>query len=87
MTELISAAMANKLSRPTFEEGLARYKDSIAEAITEAAMGQIVTIKLRVPAEYCLDIWQWLVSLDYTVTVINEEIQDWDFFTISWGKV
>jgi hypothetical protein len=85
MAELILAATAKLLATPTEAEGLTRCKDIVAEAITEAAYGQCLAIKIRIPDIYAEQISKWLAEHGYAVTKEPEEIQDWAFFSVSWG--
>jgi hypothetical protein len=86
MATLITAERAFALANPSDAEGLARYQDSISDAITEAAMAQIVTINLRVPVQYSGTIQCWLADAGYNTTVVPDELEDWAFLNVSWGR-
>lgn len=87
MTELITATLAHKLANPDFQTSLERYKDTINSSITEAAMGQVMTIQIRVPKEFDKELWDWLVKAGYSVEqILSEDLPEWTFLTVRWSN-
>lgn len=86
MSELISAVEAHKLANPSFPEGLSRYQDIVAQAVTDASMGGVTAINLRIPVRFELEIVSWLNGGGYQVTQLEDSIEEHSFYTISWSN-
>lgn len=85
MSELISAVEAHKLANPSFPEGLSRYQDIVSQAVTDASMGGITAVNLRIPVRFELEIVSWLRTGGYEVTQLEDSVADQSFYTISWS--
>lgn len=90
MSDLISAVQAHKLANPDYQEGLARYKTNIAEAVTDAAFGQVERISLRVPEMYQDELICYIKEYGYEVSIQQEapvDIPGWAFLYVSWANI
>lgn len=85
-TSLMLAATAYLLATPASEEATERYQESIVSAITDAAYAQLLAIVVRVPDSIAEFVKDWLCDHGYTVVEVQEQIEDWTFYQIGWGK-
>lgn len=84
--EIITASQAFKLAMPTDQEGLDRYKQMIADVITESAMGMLKSVTVLVPESFVLEIVSWLQDNGYSTSIQPDDMQYWSVIMIDWSN-